>query len=472
MKLGVLFSGGKDSVFACRQAMDKNQVACLITMHSANPDSYMFHTPNIRRTDLQAEAMGIPLLSWPTLGRKEEELSDLTAAISAAREMYEIEGIVTGAIDSIYQAARVQKICRDLDLWCFCPLWQTNQLNYLRLLLRDGFSVIISGVYAYPFDAEWLGALLTFDRIDRLAALQKKYKINPSGEGGELETFVLDGPIFKRRIEILKSSPIYANYRGHFVIEELNLADKSIDKSADRLKEKSIDNSIDKSIDKSMFYDLRDKNEMSHRDEMSHRNDGTPDGAREPQKGVVLLVDLCSTPDSLSHYEFVHPIRDALHELGRRTSELHYSEVTDRALDACERIILCGTALKDMAYSEHLEAFSWTKLQKKPLLGICAGMQVIAAVYGGSIIPCPEIGLVKMDILQASSLLGEMRCIEGYHLHNYSATLPKGFELLIGKDGAAYAFCHADLPTAGIAFHPEVRSRWVLERFLNIQNSC
>ena len=82
MKLGVLFSGGKDSVFACRRAMEKNQVACLITLVSENPDSYMFHTPNIRRTDLQAKALDIPLLTWPTHGVKEEELEDLSAASS------------------------------------------------------------------------------------------------------------------------------------------------------------------------------------------------------------------------------------------------------------------------------------------------------------------------------------------------------------------------------------------------------
>jgi predicted ATP pyrophosphatase (TIGR00289 family) len=125
MKLGVLFSGGKDSIFACRRAMEKNQVACLITLVSENPDSYMFHTPNIRRTGLQAEAIGIPLLTWPTHGVKEEELEDLSAAVAAARKRYAVQGIVTGAIESIYQAARVQRICRDQDLWCFNPLWQT-----------------------------------------------------------------------------------------------------------------------------------------------------------------------------------------------------------------------------------------------------------------------------------------------------------------------------------------------------------
>jgi diphthine-ammonia ligase len=222
----VLFSGGKDSTFACYRAMEKNTVACLITLISENEDSYMFHTPNIRRTGLQAEAMGFSLLSWPTEGQKEEELEDLKAAIADAAELYGIDGIVTGAIESVYQAARMQRICLDLDLWCFNPLWQINQVDYLRLLLSEGFKIIISGVFAYPFDESWVGATLTEEMIQKLEQLQKKYKINPSGEGGELETFVLDGPLFKKRIEILKASRTYENYRGHFLIEDVRLVDK------------------------------------------------------------------------------------------------------------------------------------------------------------------------------------------------------------------------------------------------------
>jgi ABC transporter with metal-binding/Fe-S-binding domain ATP-binding protein len=450
MKLGVLFSGGKDSVFACCRAMEKDRVACLITMISKNPDSYMFHTPNIRRTDLQSEALGLPLLSYVTAGRKEEELDDLTAAISAAVERYGIEGIVTGAIDSVYQASRVQRICRDLDLWCFCPLWQANQVDYLRLLLKQGFSIIISGVYAYPFDSSWLGALLTVERIDRLADLQKKYKINPSGEGGELETFVLDGPIFHKRIEILKSSSIYANYRGHFVLEEMRLVNKPV-----------------------VTAPLREAGTKSNGEAVGNGgDDGAIEETASEGRGGILLVDLCSRSASLSRYEFVCPIRDHLHEAGYMCRILHYSQVTTRDLAGCERVILCGTALKDNDYVRNLQPFSWVKSLKKPLLGICAGMQVIAAIYGGSIVPHARIGLTEMEILQNSPLLGDPRSIEGYHLHNYSVTLPEGFVLLAGTRDSAEAFCHPNHPTFGILFHPEVRNRWILERFAGIANNC
>ena len=162
MKLGVLFSGGKDSVFVCYMAMQREEVECLITLASKNTESYMSHTPNISLTSLQSKAADIPLLEFETDGEKENELEDLKSAIICAKDKYSIEGIVTGAIMSVYQASRIQKICDSLDLWCFNPLWYINQNDYMNNIIDLGFEVIISGVFSYPFDESWLGR-----RIDK-----------------------------------------------------------------------------------------------------------------------------------------------------------------------------------------------------------------------------------------------------------------------------------------------------------------
>jgi diphthine-ammonia ligase len=68
MKLGVLFSGGKDSTLALHKAAEKEQITCLITLQSKNPESYMFHTPNIDLAGFQAEALGLPLVAEVTAG--------------------------------------------------------------------------------------------------------------------------------------------------------------------------------------------------------------------------------------------------------------------------------------------------------------------------------------------------------------------------------------------------------------------
>ena len=39
--------------------------------------------------------------------------------------------------------------------------------------------------------------------IDEAILLQKKYRINPAGEGGEFETFVVDCPLFKKALKVV-----------------------------------------------------------------------------------------------------------------------------------------------------------------------------------------------------------------------------------------------------------------------------
>jgi len=223
MKLGVLFSGGKDSTLAMHLAKEHHEISCLLSMKSENDESYMFHTPNIGITELQAEALDIPLLTGFTAGEKEIELSDLKDLIENAIELFDIEGIVTGAVGSVYQASRVQKICAELGLWCFNPLWQFNQIELLEKLVGDKYEIVISSIAAYPLDQTWLGRKIDSDAISELKVLQDKYKIHPAGEGGEFESLVLDAPMFKRKIEIKEYEKEYSNHAGIFIVKEANL---------------------------------------------------------------------------------------------------------------------------------------------------------------------------------------------------------------------------------------------------------
>lgn len=226
MRLGVLFSGGKDSTLALHLAVEKEKVACLITIVSKNPESYMFHTPNIDITALQAEALNLPLISVTSEGRKEEELSDLEQAIAEAKKKFNLDGIVTGAVESVYQASRIQRICNDLDLWSFNPLWKHDQKRLLETLLQRGFQVIISGIFAYPLDEAWLGKQVDEQMIKRLVELQRQYGISPSGEGGEIETTVLDSPLFKNRIEVTDSAITSSGNSGVYQIKQARLVRK------------------------------------------------------------------------------------------------------------------------------------------------------------------------------------------------------------------------------------------------------
>jgi diphthine-ammonia ligase len=206
MKLASLFSGGKDSVYATYLAKEEgHEIACLISVFSENKESYMFHTPSISKVEKQAEVMGIPLVIEETAGEKESELEDLKRVISNVKEDFGVEGIVTGAIQSVYQASRIQKICDELGLECINPLWQRDEDEYLNELIEAGFKVILVGVFAYPFDSSWLLREIDLEFIKEVRELNEKYKVHVAGEGGEFETFVLNCPMYSRELKVVGS---------------------------------------------------------------------------------------------------------------------------------------------------------------------------------------------------------------------------------------------------------------------------
>ncbi len=113
-----------------------------------------------------------------------------------------MEGIITGALQSVYQASRIQKICKKVGLECFNPLWQKDEFEYLDELIKNNFKVIVTGVSACPLEELWLGREIDEKFIKDIKELHKKYEIHPVGEGGEFETFVLDCPLFMRTLKV------------------------------------------------------------------------------------------------------------------------------------------------------------------------------------------------------------------------------------------------------------------------------
>lgn len=227
MKVAVLFSGGKDSASALFWAVKQGfEIKALITVLSDRKDSFMYHIPNAELTHFQAEAMGFPLIFVHSTGVKEKELIELKEILQDLKKQKLIDGVVTGALASVYQASRIQKICDSLKLKCFNPLWQKKQLDHLNELLENKFEVIIVGVAAYGLDEKWLGRMIDKKAIQELVELEKKFKINVAAEGGEYESFVLDCPLFKKKLKILNAETKWNGNTGEYLIKEIKLVKK------------------------------------------------------------------------------------------------------------------------------------------------------------------------------------------------------------------------------------------------------
>ncbi len=228
-RLAVLYSGGKDSNYALFQAIKEGfEVACLLSVRPADVDSMLFHHPNTHLTTLQAESLGIPILA-KEIRRGQDENECLSELVAEAKDRFGVVGVVTGAVKSKFQMDRFGGVFARNGLEGVNPLWGVDEESYLRRLVPDGFRAIVTRVAALGLGPEWIGAELDEDGIERLISLARKNRFNPSLEGGEGETFVLDMPMFSRKIVVLEAEKSWERGEGTLSIKKAILRDKTAD---------------------------------------------------------------------------------------------------------------------------------------------------------------------------------------------------------------------------------------------------
>jgi len=198
-RVAVSWSGGKDSCLALYKALQKGlEVSCLLNFVSKD-GRCMAHGVSSKLIAVQSEAIGIPLLqkevTWDTY---EEGFKE------AARELKRagIDGIVFGDIDIVEHIDWVIKVCNEAGVLYMEPLWRLDRLQILKEFVGLGFEAIVVSAKADLFRAEWLGRKVDEAFIDDLLRLRERNNFDLCGEFGEYHTFVINGPIFKKRIKI------------------------------------------------------------------------------------------------------------------------------------------------------------------------------------------------------------------------------------------------------------------------------
>ncbi len=229
-----LFSGGKDSSFALYRALERGlPVERLLTVHPEG-DSYMYHVPATRLTELAAESIGIEHVNvhpenlrdvsgvesgrggngeaadagdggahrHDSGARGAAEIEPLEAALGDLAREIDLGGVTAGAVASEYQTSRIEALCDRLGIALFAPIWQRDPWTVAEEMIAVGFDTRIVQVAAAGLDRSWLGRRLDRDAVADLRSLNDEYGVHPLGEGGEFETLVVDGPHMDRRIEL------------------------------------------------------------------------------------------------------------------------------------------------------------------------------------------------------------------------------------------------------------------------------
>lgn len=223
------WSGGKDSCFALYKAQQKGfEISYMANTISHDYRRVRFHGLPAKIITMQSEALSIPLLQKETNPETYER--QFIANLQQGASTKHIDVVVFGDIHLKDCLQWAQSVCQKLGVEAFEPLWQMKQDQILRDFIKAGFVAIIVSTQAELLGPEWIGR-----QIDDafVKDIQKLPHIDPCGENGEYHTLVVDGPIFNKRLEIVKAKPTKKSGYWFLDIQDFYLTDKKASSSGD-----------------------------------------------------------------------------------------------------------------------------------------------------------------------------------------------------------------------------------------------
>jgi diphthine-ammonia ligase len=222
MKIIAAWSGGKDSCFACYKAIQEGYDVSQLLIMMSDPSKSNFHLIRSDMLDAQSQAIGIPIVKWTTKPDTYEQ--DFKKALGQMKEKG-AEGIVTGDVYDValHEAGWLDRVCKEVGLTPVKPLWHRDTQQILSEFISEGFKATVVRVKTDVLGMEWLGREINKEFLDDLLKLGT---VDPCGERGEFHTFVTDGPLFKKRIEILESERVKLNGNGRLVINRFDVKPK------------------------------------------------------------------------------------------------------------------------------------------------------------------------------------------------------------------------------------------------------
>ena len=180
---------------------------------------------------------------------------------------------------------------------------------------------------------------------------------------------------------------------------------------------------------------------------------------------MILIINICK--EKLGYYEFIRPIEGILENNKIKFFTKHYNKVNKNDLKKSDKIIICGTSLKDNKFVRDIAKFDWIGNYDKPVLGICGGMQMIGLIFGGKLGKETEIGYYNENFKK--EYLGLKGKQEVYHLHNNYVGFGSLEEFEVFSEGKiSQAVKHKEKEIYGVLFHPEVRQKDLIVKFCSL----
>ncbi len=215
MKVVSLWSGGKDSCYACYKAkLNGYKIISLLNFANLEGTNSISHGLSAQIIRKQAGMTGILLLQKAMSQENYEK--DFKTLILGLKESEGIEGIVFGDIYLQEHKDWIDKVCKEISVEPIMPIWGMDTAQLVDEIIKEGFKATIVSTRSDLLGKEWLGR-----EID--AKLVKEFKemgnIDLCGEKGEFHTFVYDGPLFNKPVEFIAGEKILKD--KHWFLEVL-----------------------------------------------------------------------------------------------------------------------------------------------------------------------------------------------------------------------------------------------------------
>ncbi len=206
----VSWSGGKDSCLALQRARDRFELAGLITMLTPDGERSRSHGLHPATLELQANALGLPLLtgraSW-------DEYEVRFRALLADARRLNVTHVVFGDIFLDAHKEWVERVSAAEGLEAVEPLWGESTNALVGEFMSAGGRAAIVTVRKDLLDGTWLGRVLSPEAVQELVAKG----IDPCGERGEYHTVVTASPAFAFDLRLQNQTLIELD--GHLLLD-------------------------------------------------------------------------------------------------------------------------------------------------------------------------------------------------------------------------------------------------------------
>ncbi|MDP2666237.1 MAG: hypothetical protein Q8P05_01925 [Candidatus Diapherotrites archaeon] len=213
-----------------------------------------------------------------------------------------------------------------------------------------------------------------------------------------------------------------------------------------------------------------------------------------------ILVVNSGMSSLLTMREFAWPLQRALQF---PSTVVPISKLGKKHVRPARAIIFSGCPVQDFTYEAHVKRLAWLRNVDIPMVGICAGQQFLARLFGARV-KARKVPLIGMNLIRKKGnfpfLENVPSSIRVYSLHAKEVTLPsvsstspapfiplsasssppsssilfKGAFLCFSSPSCPISgFVHPQKRILGLSFHPEVGHPYIIRDFMDwaINNS-